>query len=223
MPGPREPNTDTLANNLAECMRRDILARGLRDGDLFMTEAGVAEQYHVSRNIAREAVSQLRALGVLKSRQAKGLLVSRSNPIELLSRTLPFCAFSAEHLGHLARFRYTLEVGSIDLAVAHATSEQIEALVELAREFEAVSGQRREDDVELSFHSLLLEMTANPLIAGLHQVIVEYFHQAATAPGWRHGVPETAWQHRAVAEAVRQRDTEQARALLRQHLQQLLG
>lgn len=222
MPAPKEPNTDTLANNLAERMRRDILERNLRADDLFMTEAGVVEQYQVSRNIAREAVSQLRALGVLKSRQAKGLLVSRSNPVELLSRTLPFSAFSAEHLHHLARFRYALEIGAIDLAVVHATAEQIAELVELAREFEQASGHQHEDEVELSFHSLLLEMTDNPLITGLHQVIVEYFHQAATTPDWRHGVPGTAWQHRAIAEAVRQRDIEQARVLLRQHLQQIL-
>ena len=221
MPSP-EPNTDTLANSLAERIRRDILARGLKKDDLFMTEAGVVEHYQVSRNIAREAVSQLRALGVLKSRQAKGLLVASSNPVDLLSRSLPFFGNSAGQLRQLAQLRYVLETGAIDLAVLHAADEQVRELLDLAVEFEKVVGTSREDEIELAFHSLLLKMSGNPLISGMHQVVVDYFQWAARVPGRIHGEPGTAWQHRAIAEAIRQRDVEQARALLRQHLQPML-
>jgi GntR family transcriptional regulator, transcriptional repressor for pyruvate dehydrogenase complex len=218
-----EPNSNTLANNLAERMRLDLLQRGLSVGELFMTEAGVVEKYGVSRNIAREAVSQLRALGVLKSRQARGLIVSQTDPVGLLSRTLPFAVRSSAALDDLAQFRYALETGAIDLAVTQATDSQVDELVRLALEFESLSGQDSEDGAHLAFHTLLLQMTGNPLIAGLHQVIAEYFHEAAHLPTWHHGEPRAVWQHRAIAEAVRQRDTEQARAMLRLHLQPLLG
>jgi GntR family transcriptional repressor for pyruvate dehydrogenase complex len=218
-----EPNTDTLANTLADRIRQRIVGEGLSEGEFFMTEAGVAEQYTVSRNIAREAVSQLRALGVLKSRQAKGLLVSRSSPVELLARSLPFYAQSDQELSQLAQWRYTLEVGAVDLAVAHATDEQVDRLTHHADEYEQIfrndPSNPRADTVELQFHCLILEMTQNPLIAGMYQVLADYFHAVAMRVPHGGDATETAgWQHRAIAQAFKQRDAEQARALLRQHL-----
>lgn len=226
-----EPNSRTLANTLAERIRRRIVDEELDEGEFFMTESAVAEEYSVSRNIAREAVSQLRALGVLKSRQSKGLLVGRSSPVDLLQSSLPFFARTAADLRQLGQWRYTLEVGAIDLAVAHASEQQIQRLAELADEYERIfqrdPSNPKSDDVELEFHCLILEMTANPLIAGMYQVLAEYFRSYAVEARQSHqrldATPDAAWQHRAIALAFKQRDAEQARALLRQHLHAMSG
>jgi DNA-binding FadR family transcriptional regulator len=62
-------------------------------------------------------------------------------------------------------------------------------------------------------------MTQNPLIAGMYQVLADYFHAVAMRVPHGGDATETAgWQHRAIAQAFKQRDAEQARALLRQHL-----
>lgn len=223
-----EPNTDTLANTLADRIRERIVGEGLAEGELFMTEADVAEHYVVSRNIAREAVSQLRALGVLKSRQAKGLLVGRSSPVDLFARSLPFFAQSTEDLRQLAEWRYTLEVGAVDFAVANGTNDQLDHLTQLALEYDQLfrtdPSNPRTDAVELEFHCLILEMSGNPLIAGMYQVLADYFRAAALRQS--HGgdaTEDAAWQHRAIAMAFRQRDAEQVRALLRQHFRPLCG
>lgn len=221
-----EPNTHTLANSLAERMRRDIIAADLAEGDLYMTEAEVVQRYAVSRNIAREAVSQLRALGALKSRQGKGLLVARSDPVGLLARSFPFYGREPKDLKNLTQWRYVLEIGAVELAVNAATPEQIDRLELLAREYGELGSrdhtEEEENAVELAFHSLILEMTGNPLIAGMHHLLVTYFG----SPTHQHDVqvddrPRTAWQHHAIAEAIRQRDIEQARVILRQHLQSM--
>jgi len=221
-----EPNSDTLANTVAERMRLDIIAAGLTDGDLFTTETEVTRRYGVSRNIAREAVSQLRSLGILVSRQGKGLLIGRADPVGLLARSLPFHGNGPEDQKHLAQWRYVLEIGSIELAVASASQEQIDRLAQLAREYDEMGSRDHSEEednaVELAFHSLILQMTGNPLIAGMHQLLVTYFG----SPTRRRDVevddrPRTAWQHQAIAEAIRQRDAEQARVILRQHLQSM--
>lgn len=225
----REPNMDTLANNLAGQIRRQIAEKGLQEGEFFMTGDELAKQYGVSRGIAREAISQLKALGILKSRQGKGLLVGRSDPVGLLGRSLPFYDQMPKDLRILEQLRYVLEIGAVDLAVSNASEEQIRQLGEFAREYReeiANPGQNEQaiDEVELAFHGLILQMTGNPLVAGMHGVLSEYFAKAAAnSPRYTETEPEagyegTAWEHEAIVEGIQKRDLEMTRAYLRRHL-----
>src|SRR5215472_7921844 len=102
----QDSTSSTRAATLAEQIRRRIQAEQLRDGELFMTEAQLAAEYGVSRNITREAVSQLRALGILEGRKRKGLIVRLPNPVRLLSHSLPSLARSEEHFSELVKLRY---------------------------------------------------------------------------------------------------------------------
>ncbi len=221
-----EPNTNTLANQLADQMRSHILENGLRENDAYMTEADVAEKYRVSRSITREAVSRLRGVGILKSRQGKGLVVGKPDAIGVMQRVLPFVGRDREDLRQLMQLRMVLELGAVDLAVANATEDQINAFGELAERYEKAvndpAGELEQDRVELAFHGLILEMTDNKLVAGMHRILAEFFQLAPKhVPGWgRRSASAAVWQHRAIAEAFRMRDVELARSLLRQHLNQ---
>ena len=224
----REPNSNTLANQVADRVRREVVDRDLREGDFFMTTEAMAEHYGVSRGIAREAVSQLRALGVLKSRQSKGLLVGRSDLIGLIRRVLPFYDQSPEDLRALAQFRYMLELGAVGLAVRNAVPHQLQALQRLAAEYRRLvlgGGDSLDTDTcELAFHCLILEMTGNELVAGMHEVVSEYF---AAAPhlnaDWFRIDERVVWEHEAIVDAFRRGSPEEARVFLSRHLQFLLA
>jgi DNA-binding FadR family transcriptional regulator len=227
----------TRAATLAEQIRRRIQAEQLRDGDLFMTEAQVAAEYGVSRNITREAVSRLRALGILEGRKRKGLIVRLPNPVQLLSHSLPSLAQSEEHLNELAKLRYILEVGAIELAVANATPEQVERLGELAREYEQVvrekQGGARADRVELAFHGLILEMTGASVVVGMQKVLARFFEVASRERPALYGDDQeldrqqrewlAVWQHHQIVAAIRDRDLGRAQAMMRLHFQVLLS
>ena len=224
-----DPNTQTLTNTLAERIRDDLFRQNLAENELFMTESQLAEHYAVSRNVAREAVSQLRALGILKSRQRKGLLVGRSDPVDLLSQSLPFFARSADEMIHLAQLRFVLECAA-PLAVANATEEQVHRLIGIAHAYRHVAAGERaagvdfaeSDRLELAFHSLILEMTCNPLVAGMYRVTAEFFDRAPCGlSGWAVSEPRTSDEHVAIAEAFRQRDHAAAQNLLAHHLRGL--
>ena len=225
----KEPNTDTLANSLADQIRREITEKGFQEGDLFMTGDEVAERYGVSRGITREAISQLRVLGALKSRQRKGLLVGRSDPVSLLDHSLPFYGKLPRDLRALEQLRYVLEVGAVELAVANATEEQRQRLIELAGKFreETLKHDRNEktiDEIELEFHGLILQMTDSPLISGMHQVLSAYFNKAVDNTTFNPQLAqEQACEHEAIAEGIQRRDLEMARAYLRRHLRWVLA
>jgi len=209
-----------LSEALAERLRKQIELEQLRDGQLFMTEAEVAEKYGVSRTVAREAVGRLRAIGLLEGRQRKGLIVRYPDPVQLFSSTLPALAQSAQQLTELARFRYVLEVGAIELAVRQATISQIDQLLQLAQQFEQEGAGpeviERERELDLQFHSLLLEMTGSTLIAGMQRVLVDFFRTIVVpVPPDAAALKRIVWEHQELATAVRDRDVERARTMIR--------
>jgi DNA-binding FadR family transcriptional regulator len=217
-----------MACSLAEKIHRDIVSSGLKAGELFMTSDQVAKRYDASRTVVREALSQLRALGVLRGRQRLGVLVAQPDPIKLSARWVPMFgrAGGLEGFRRLAEWRFVLEVGALDLAVEHATPEQLHRLAQGADEFAkvaAVSGHSIEaDKLDIAFHAIILEMTGNPLVAGMHRVVADYFHaskQFNTPPDASKAIRE----HHTIAEAFARGDLETARSVLRAHLRTTLG
>jgi GntR family transcriptional regulator, transcriptional repressor for pyruvate dehydrogenase complex len=220
-----EPNSDTLANNIAFAIRRQIISEDLAHGDFFRTEGDLADQFSVSRNVLREAISRLRGLGILKSRQKKGLIVGDPSLADLVSLGLPFYARRADRFRQVCQMRYALEIGSIELAVANATERDVRHLKASAERFEEAvrrGNAKGVDAADLSFHLLLLSMTHNDLIAGMHRVLSDFFSEAGVnLPAWNEPVPNTVGQHHAISAAIARRDVRRAHAILRQHLASL--
>ena len=216
-------NPSSRASQLADQIRLRIQSGGLIEGDFFMTEAQVAQEYGASRTIVREAVSRLCGLGILEGRQRKGLVVRRPCLIQLLSRSLPSLAGSQEDLAELLKLRRVIEIGAIDLAVANATEKQIDELSELADQYELAvrneEGNDREAEVELSFHALILQMTGSTLIAGIQQVLGQFFEIASRDISQSNSARKPViWQHHELVAAIRDRDVESARIMIRAHL-----
>jgi len=220
-------STQTDGNNLTCRLTDRIRARlqsgEFRDGDVFMTEAQLAAENKVSRTIVREAVSRLRGLGILESRQGKGLVVRRPDPLRLLSESLPSFAGSDDDFRELTKLRYVLEVGSIELAVSNASDDQVEELDQIAKTFaQAVRTGKsviQIFELEFRFHTLLLKMTDSSFVAGLHEVLSRFFEANVARHDTICGTGErSVWQHHELVLAIRDRDTERARFLIRTHI-----
>jgi DNA-binding FadR family transcriptional regulator len=226
----KNEKTLNLTSDVVEKIRSRIMDSKLKKGEVFMTVDQIVTEYGVSRTIAREASSQLQALGLLKGRQRVGLVMHRPDAQDLIRDWLPLYARSlgGESVQALAQLRYVLELGAIGLAVSNATEDQILRLKEIAARFEAVTttqGQTGEaDTAELEFHCLVLEMTGNALVAGMHGVLSDYFRVAVQKnPQWRKVSSDAVLEHTAIAKAIAARDAELARNLLRHHLDNSLS
>lgn len=221
----QNPDRKNLSQQLAERIRRHIEQARLRDGDLLMTEAELAEKFDVSRTVAREAVGQLRAIGLLEGRKRKGLIVRHPDPVRLFNASLPSLAKSQQDLFELARLRFVLEVGAIELAVKNATSEQIAELLRIAAQIkESVSGRvGAQKELDVAFHSLLLEMTGSKLVAGMQRVLLDFFRTVRSRPpADALNAERIAWEHTELAAAIRDRDLERARAMIRVQVRRYL-
>jgi GntR family transcriptional regulator, transcriptional repressor for pyruvate dehydrogenase complex len=225
-----EPNSETLANTLASRIHADIVASELQEGDLFMTGDQVSERYAVSRSISREALSQLRAMGILKSRQRKGLLIDRPDPVQQMARWVPLYGRGADGtaLAQLAQLRYVLELGAVDLAVPNATAGQVGELRRRAADFERIAvvyGHSADaDTVDLAFHCHFLDMTGNELIAGMHRVLSDYFFASTVAePKPGEDAQRAIREHHLIVEGIERGDRDLVRNVLRAHIEGTLA
>lgn len=224
----KKEHRKNLSQKLAEQILEQIERDQLPDGHLFMTEADVAKTFQVSRTVAREAVGRLRAIGLLEGRQRKGLIVRRPDPIRLFSTSLPSLARSSRDLAELSQLRYVLEVGAVELAVRHATAEQVERLMSIADKFRDSANEiewiEREKELDIEFHSLLLEMTGSALVAGMQKVLVDFFRTVVIpAPPDAGDAERIAWEHQELAAAIRDRDVERARSMIRVQVRRYLS
>lgn len=214
--------TSTLAEKLAGKSRRQIQDWELEDGDFFMTESDLAEAFNVSRTVAREAVGRLKSLGLLEGRKRKnGLIVRRPDLLRLLTQTLPSLISSKNDLRELGMLRYALEVGSIELAIQHATEERMDQLAAIVTNIEAAFSDSARSvsfvELDLQFHALILSMTGSRMIAGMRNLLADFLHKAPPPKDISAAADRMTWEHRELYNAIRDRDVERARTMTRMH------
>ncbi len=215
----------SLTEQTVASVREMLAESGSRPGDLFCKESHLEQKLGVSRNVVREAVSRLRALGVLDSRQGVGLIVGKPNPFALLEQTLTRDTLDSADLIALEELRYALEVGAVEMAVQRATPAQVLRLAELAEElghcYTGSSGARTVDDVDLEFHRTMLEATHSAMLQQMNPVLAVFFsrrgHEVPNHPVTS-ATERAVWEHQTIAKAFRDRNARYARAVLSAHL-----
>ncbi len=224
---PRNSRPATQVRELAQKIRQRIQTERLPDGSFFMTEAQLAAEYGTSRTVTREAVSRLQALGILEGRKRKGLIVRCPDPLRLFQNSLPSLVTSPDDWQDLAQLRYAIEVGAIELAIRGATDEQIERLGRIEQELELAVQEdmqsARTIELDVKFHSLILEMTGSRLIAGMQQVLVQFFQTMPRSKPSSASAERICWEHRELLDAIRDRDIERARAMIRVQIRATLN
>ena len=222
-----KPTRQTLASQIAKRIHQRIRRRKLQPGDPLGTELGLAEEFDVSRNIVREAIGRLRALGIVRSRQRVGVVVGQTDPISLFEQGLPlFLMGESANINELAKLRYALEIGAVNLAVRHASDAQINQLTALAARMSELIQQNKveeADSIEEQFHSLILKTSGSQLLSRMHVVISRYFAETTTRISSFGLVNyKDAIDHQKIAEAFGNRDAETVRRLLERHLRLVL-
>jgi len=220
----------SLTEKTVALLQGMIASSGLAAGEPFAVEAELQKKLSVSRAILREAVSRLRALGILKSRQGLGLIIAKPDPVALFEQAITSYALDSVDLAQLGELRYSLEIGAVEVALKRATDVQLARLSELAEELVQChagrSPARSIDDIELDFHRTILESTHNMMLIRMHHVLAAFFARSAREiEGYRvdEATGRTVWEHCAIAEAFSQGNVERARALLSGHLGHLIS
>jgi len=223
---------NTLSHDMADELCLEIRRQRLGPGSPLGTEADLAERFGVSRTVVREAIGNLRGLGVVTSRQGFGLSVADGNVMDTVSKAFVPLVASAKHWPELCHLRFVLEVGSVPLAVARATDEQRARMRELADEMLRLVRRRTGDsadlrrqiaDREIAFHQIIFDAAGGRLTSQFHQILVGYFDEAyGQGP---HSAPprvKDMQDHVRLVDAFAARDVAAAVEIMADHIQPML-
>lgn len=218
-----------LSEDLAATLRRRILGEELLPGSKLPSESELAGEFAVSRTVVREAISRLRAAGVVETFQGRGTFVLAVHD-EAPAGT-GFAVASRADLARLMELRIAVETESAALAAQRLSTPRRAALDRALASFEAVRGHpERVVGADFAFHLAVAQASENPYLIEVLQslgprAIMLHRSQLGTddaADDAAH-LELLAHEHRAIHEAVSRGDTDAARAAMRVHLARSLA
>ena len=208
--------TDQVFNSLV-----DMLMSGeLKPGDRLPTESTIAERLGAGRNSVREAMKALQVLGVVERRQGYGSVVVDPNTSRFEPLLIPIAA-SISDANDLVELRSVFEVGTVDLVIDTVPDEGLEDLRKKMEHLEELARAKpfsAEEAVEadMAFHVTMAEMTGNRALIALSRLIMRLFKSSMTeALSQPHRLEETIADHRAFFDAIRRRQKDTAKQIIR--------
>ncbi|WP_089173516.1 FadR/GntR family transcriptional regulator [Bosea sp. AS-1] len=197
----------------------------LKPGDSLPSEARIAASFGVSKPIAREAIRQLAAMGVVHIQQGKPTRVQALDAAPL-DRFYRFAVRGrANGLTEAVELRRILEPPIAAHSAERRTVEDVEKLdLILARMEDSLGNVPRWIEADLDFHEAVAASSGNRLldfqIRGLRPVIrevMEIFNsrEARGPEDWR----RTFERHVRVVEAIRAGDPAAAEAAMNKHFE----
>ena len=211
-----------MATVVADAIANDILARGLRPGDVLPTEAAMIEEFKVARSTLREALLLLESEGLLIIRpgRAGGPVVQRPTPEHLARRLSLLLSVSGTPFGDVVRAREVIEPELVAGAARHATDEQRAALAASVQALEeAIDDEPAFLMLNQEFHGLIAQAAGNEVLAAFWFAIqrIADGHQVGIRFG-RAARQDAVRAHRRILRAVDAQDPAMAAHVMAQHL-----
>ena len=166
-----------LSDQVADVLTAEIRAGRLAVGDKLPTEAALVEQFSVSRTVVREAVSRLKSLGLVDSRQGSGVYVKELgfSPLNFDAKS----AVSKQAVIQMVEVRRALEAEVAGLAAQRRTLSDIkrirQSIAALDKAVQA-GGDGVEEDVQ--YHRAIAEAARNPFLIGTLEYLRQFLRGA---------------------------------------------
>lgn len=207
-----------------------IISGELSPGDVLPKEDTLSEQYGVSRTVIREAVKGLAARGLVESRPKVGTIIRPRSDWQMLDPSvLEWVASSkpdSEFMYSLAEVRLAIEPPMAALAARNATDGDIALIVAAYDHLEAAEADNEDAwaKADLEFHSCIVAACHNEFLAYIVRAIRKPLYSRRrinislatlmkpedVAAPYKSAREESLARHRALLEAIQQRDEEAA-------------
>jgi GntR family transcriptional repressor for pyruvate dehydrogenase complex len=211
----------SLSDVVFERLERAIKSGAYGEDERLPTEHDLAAEFQVSRPTIREALKRLRDLGMIYSRRGAGSFVRQSG----LRQPLGFGHLeSIADLQRCYEFRITLEPEAAAAAAERHTDLTMAAIsAALAEMREATARHHHREDADFDFHSAIARASGNQYFATAMDALKDHIAVGMQFHGLSlkvtpDGLSEVYAEHLAIFEAIRDRQSDRARDLMRAHL-----
>lgn len=198
------PRYLTKRDYVVESLRNDILSGRLAPETPLLQEE-IAQRLNLSPTPVREAFGVLETEGFLRSRPHRGVVVNRRDYGELID---------------LLEIRLILELSALERAIDAGNEESISALDEVVESADRVFQSGRIAALHgaaADFHTLLAAAAGSEVLSGVLRPLITrsqfYFPYSAER------FAQSQREHRLIIRALRAHDADQAKRILRSHMQ----
>ncbi|GGD48747.1 FadR/GntR family transcriptional regulator [Paenibacillus nasutitermitis] len=214
-----------IYEQIADQLKQFILEGGWRSGEKLPSTKELSEQFQVGRSTMREALSALRAMGLIDIRQGEGCFVRSVESAEIQMPVFESLLLSKEAIFELLESRIALEAANASIASTRRTEEDLAAFRQLLHSMQEHLGDEASGEAaDIEFHRLLAAATHNSIMVRLLDTISSQM-EAAIREARRiqiYGSKQVSvqlWEeHEAIFKAVEERDPAGAEKAMRTHL-----
>jgi GntR family transcriptional repressor for pyruvate dehydrogenase complex len=214
--------TRTLADQVTEALTSKIV-RNEFPGSQLPSEQAMAEGFGVSRTVIREAVSRLKAEGLIDTRQGRGAFV-RTDRLDVPFRIDLNSKDLLGSLLHIIELRRGLDAEIAFLAATRRKREQMAAIRRALTDIEKASKAGRDAAAEdLAFHLSIARATGNPIFLELLRFLNQFLYIAIRVTRANEDMrveysEQTRVEHMAIASAIERQDPEAAATAAKTHM-----
>lgn len=215
-----------LSDVLHADLLKEINSGRFGEGTRLPSEADLGERFGVSRPIVREALSQLREEGIIRSKKGSGsYVVPHSAPSHAESASSSRTLTSIFDIQRLYQFRSSVEGEIAFHAAQNRTDEDIQeiekAASSLGQSHSAGSDGTEED---IAYHMAIARSTGNPFfVQALEAITVDMRFIVQLSRGLlmkqsEKAISKVQAEHEVILTAIRNKDAEAAREHMKFHL-----
>lgn len=207
-------DNQAVAQTVISQIEQALVKGELKPGDQLPSETEMAQQLGIARATVREAFKALESLGVLEIRRGQGTFISDGSSSRVIDPLLFSLILDRSSAQHLLELRRMFEIAYTELAIEHASDEDItkmDAAIEILEE--ASKAGKQSGDMDLQFHRVVLESTKNPLVIKIGQTILDLLSTSidrAIRDNPQKGIDD----HKLIRAAIAERDVEKARSVI---------
>ncbi|MBP1989303.1 FadR/GntR family transcriptional regulator [Paenibacillus eucommiae] len=214
-----------IYEQIAAQIRQQIISGKLLPGDKLPSTRELSESFQVGRSTVREALSALKAMGLVEIHQGEGIYVRKINPSDLEMPSLDALLMSRTTILELLEARKSLEVSNAGLAAEKRTEEDLLAFEDiLVRMKNSLGDEEQGEKEDMLFHLTLARATHNSIMARLLETISAqmelairetrrlqmYSNKSVSLQLWK--------EHQEIFEAVQAGNSNVAQEKMKQHL-----
>lgn len=216
-----------LSDQVAEVMAARIRAGRLAAGDKLPTEANLVDQFSVSRTVVREALSRLKSLGLVESRQGSGVFVKEVgfSPLNFDAKSMA----SRQAVVQMVEVRRALEAEVAALAAQRRTKTDIKRIHQSITDLDkavAAGGDGVLEDVQ--YHLAIAEAARNPFLMGTLQYLGQFLQGATRVTRANEArrddfARQVRDEHAVIYQAIEAGEVEAARQAAGAHMNNAIG